>query len=192
MGNSLLMTTEATYSLNFLIYIQNIFLNQNQQNGKFKFPYMPTRYMFREEFESTYKKLWDEVSERIFDQSINDMEIFYEEKNLFYQRLFVESDENLKDYTEMYQSFKIWWESFAGRISIERSISDEGWNLYVGLANLLEQNGIEPKKEFSISLIYDECILANLDVFPYFSILSTKDLFVTYKEIIPKLQVCIY
>ncbi|WP_313893663.1 hypothetical protein [Psychrobacillus sp.] len=192
MGNSLLMTTEATYSLNFLIYIQNIFLNQNQRNGKFKFPYMTTKYMFREEFESTYKKLWDEVSERIFDQSISDMEIFYEEKDLFYQRLFVESDENLKDYTEIYKSFGVWWESFAGRISIERSISDEGWNLYVGLANLLAQKGIEPKKELSISLIYDECILANLDVFPYFSILTTKNLFVAYKEIIPKLEVCIY
>lgn len=187
MGNSLQMRTEATYSLNFLVYLQNIFLNQNQSKEEFKFPYKPIKYIFQEDFEFCFKKLWDEVSRRISEHPMNDIKIFNEEKDLFYQRLFKESDDNLTDYTEIYQSYKIWWDSYAGRFSVERSIDDVGQKLYMELANSLVQKENAPQKELNISLIYDECLLANLDVSSYFAVLSTKDFFVKYKEMVPKL-----
>lgn len=187
MENSLQMRTEATYSLNFLVYLQNIFLNQNQSKEEFKFPYIPIEYNFKGEFEFCFKKLWDEVSQKISEHPMNDIKIFNEEKELFYQRLFKESDDNLRDYTEIYQSYKIWWDSFAGRFSVERTIDDKGQKLYMELANSLVQKEIAPKKELNISLIYDECQIVNLDVSTYFAVLSTKDFFVKYKEIVPKL-----
>ena len=187
MEYSLQMRTEATYSLNFLVYLQNIFLNQNQSKEEFKFPYIPIKYIFQEDFEFCFKKLWDEVSLRISEHPMNDIKIFNEEKDLFYQRLFKESDDNLTGYTEIYQSYKIWWDSFAGRFSVERSIDDVGQKLYMELANSLVQKEIAPQKELNISLIYDEFLLANLDVSSYYAVLSTKDFFVNYKEMVPKL-----
>lgn len=188
MKNSLVMRTEATYSLNFLVYIQNIFLNQSKGKEEFKFPYTSTKYIFQEEFELRFKKLWDEVLKRISEHPINDMKIFKDEKGLFYQRLFVEGDENLKNYTEMYQSFKIWWDSFAGRFSVERSIDEKGQKLYVELANSLKQRGVELQKDLSISLIYDESSLSDLGGSPYFAVIPIKDFFIKYKELLSKLQ----
>jgi predicted DNA binding CopG/RHH family protein len=187
MENSLQMRTEATYSLNFLVYIQNIFLNQTQSKEEFKFPYIPIKYIFQEDFEFCFKHLWDEVSHRISEHPMNDIKIFNEEKGLFYQRLFNESDDNLTGYTEIYQSYKIWWDSFAGRFSVERSIDVVAQKLYMELANSLIQNEIEPQKDLNISLIYDECLLVNLDASSYFAVLSTKDFFVKYKETVLKL-----
>lgn len=187
MENSLQMRTEATYSLNFLVFLQNIFLNQNQNKEEFKFPYIPIKYIFKEEFESCFKKLWDEVSQRISEHPMNDIKIFKEEKELFYRRLFKESDDNLAIYTEIYQSYKIWWDSFAGRFSVERSIDDKGQKLYIDLTNSLLEKEIAPQKELNISLIYDECLIVNVEVSTYFAVLSTKDFFVKYKELVPKL-----
>lgn len=186
------MRIEASYSLNFLVYIQNIYLNQNCSNDEYRFPYIPSRYIaFRKGFEIQYKELWDDVARRIADHPMNDV-VFAKEKDLFYQRLFVDSEKALKEYNEIYQSFKVWWGSLAGGYSIERSIDEKSHKLYVELASSLTQKGIEPQREFNISLVYDECLLGELDTDSYFAILSIKDFLIKYKELVPKLQKCIY
>ncbi|MGE8081379.1 hypothetical protein [Peribacillus loiseleuriae] len=192
MENSLLMRTEAPYALNFLIYIQNIYLNQNRNEEELRFPYYPSKVAFKEEFDLDYKNLWDKVSQRISDHHSNGVKIFYEEKDLFYQSLFVNNSDSLKEFNEIYKSFKVWWGSFAGHFAVERSIDEKCEKLYVELASSLTQKGIEPQKELSISLVYDECLLVNLEVFSYFAILPIKDFFVKHNELAPKLQKCIY
>ncbi|MEO4055628.1 hypothetical protein [Solibacillus sp. CAU 1738] len=192
MENTLLMRTEASHSLNFLVYIQNIFLNRSQSRDELKFPYIPTRCEFRKDFDMRYRELWDEVSKRISEHPINDIKIFAEEKNLFYKGLFVENDDTLNEFNEIYNSFKVWWGSFAGRFSVERSIDEKGQEIYAELASLLLEKGIKPQKELNISLIYDECVLVDLEPSSYFAVLSIRDCFVNYKELIPKLQLCIY
>jgi L-rhamnose mutarotase len=112
--NTLLMRTEPTHSLNFLVYIQNIFLNRSQKD-ELKFPYIPTNCEFQKDFDMCFRALWDEVTKRISEHPKNDVKIFIEEKNLFYQALFVENGDNLKEFNKIYQSFKVWWDSFAGR-----------------------------------------------------------------------------
>lgn len=157
MENTLLMRTEASHSLNFLVYIQNIFLNRSQSRGELKFPYISTKCEFQKDFDIRYRELWDEVSKRISEHPINDLKIFTEDKSLFYQGLFAENDDTLNEFNEIYQSFKVWRGSFAGRFSVERSIDEKGQEIYVELANLLIEKGIKPQKELNISLIYDEC-----------------------------------
>jgi len=191
MKNTLLMRTGASYSLNFLVYIQNIFLNQSQGSDELKFPYTRTKCEFQKDFEMHYRELWDELSKRITEHPINDQKIFTEEKNLFYQGLFVENDDTLNEFNEIYQSFKVWWNSFAGSFSVERSIDEYSHEIYVELSNLLIEKRIKPKKELEISLIYDECLLVNLEPSSYFAVLSIKDYFVNYKELIPKLRLSI-
>lgn len=192
MKNTLLMRTGASYSLNFLVYIQNIFLNRSQESDELKFPYIRTKCEFRKDFEMRYKELWDELTKRISEHPINDLKIFTEEKNLFYQDLFVENDDTLNEFNEIYQSFKIWWDSFAGRFLVERSIDEYRHKIYVELSNLLIEKGIKPQKELDISLIYDECLLVDLEPSSYFAVLSIRDCFVNNKELIPKLQLSIY
>ncbi|MDA7027523.1 hypothetical protein PJ311_13100 [Bacillus sp. CLL-7-23] len=47
--------------------------------------------------------------------------MFLKEKDLFDQRLFVTDD---SDFNEMYKTFEVWWNSYPGRLSIEKSIED--------------------------------------------------------------------
>jgi hypothetical protein len=190
--NSLIIKTDTSFTLNFLIYIQNIFLNQNRNEEDLRFPYFSTRIVFKEDFELKYKELWNEISQRISDDNKNDVRTFHEEKDLFYQRLFVINDDSFKNFNEIYKTFKVWWNSIAGRFSIERSIDEMGQKLYWDLANSLVQSGIEPKKELNISLIYDECIIANAQISSYFAVLPIREFIVKYKELVPKLKVCIY
>ncbi|MGX9134819.1 hypothetical protein ACWV26_10615 [Rummeliibacillus sp. JY-2-4R] len=191
MENTLLVRVEASYSLNFLIYIQNIFLNQSNGNKERKFPYIPTRCEFRKDFDIRFRALWDKISNQISEHPINDVKNFKEGKNLFYHGLFVDNDATLGAFNEIYQSFKVWWESFAGHFSVEKSIDENVQQIYKELANLLIDKGIKSKKELNISLIYDECLLVDLKPTSYFAVLSISDCFVNYKELITKLQLCI-
>lgn len=192
MQNSLVMRTEATYALNFLIYIQNIYLNQSRSEKEYKFPYFPSITAFEEDFQVKYKDLWNEVSRRISERQSNGVKIFYAEKDLFYRTLFLNNSASLKNYSEIYKSFKVWWDSLAGGFSVERSIDVYRQELYVELSSLLSQKGIEPQKELNISLIYDECLLVELDVSSYFVVLTIRDFVVNRKDWVSKLLKCIY
>lgn len=189
---TLLMRTEASYSLNFLVYIQNIILNQRQSRDELKFPYLSTKGEFRKEFDMHYRELWDEISKQISENPINDQKIFTEEKMLFYKGLFADNDETLNEFNEIYQSFKVWWGSFAGRFAVERSIDVYGEKIYAELANFLMEKGIIPQKVLNISLIYDECLLVDLEPSSYFAVLSIRDCIVNNKELLPKLRLSIY
>ena len=191
MENSLVIETDTSFTLNFLIYIQNIYLNQNRNEGEPRFPYLSTKMVFKEDFEIRYKALWSEVSQKIFT-SDNDMKICYEDKDLFYQKLFENSSDNLKSFNEVYKTFQVWWGSFAGRFSMERSVDETSHTLYVDLTNWLMQRGKTPLKRLHISLIYDECVLANTPVSSYLAIIPIRDFFINYKELVPRIQECFY
>ena len=102
MKNTLVMMTEASCSLNFLVYIQNIFLNQSHDRNELKFPCMPTKYEFPKDFNKHFRELWEEVSNQISENQINDLKIFTEGKSLFYHGLFTEHDDTLKDFNDIY------------------------------------------------------------------------------------------
>ena len=185
------METDTSFTLNFLIYIQNIYLNQNRNEDDLRFPYLSTTMVFKENFEIKYKELWNEVSQKIFS-SDNDLKIFYEDKDLFYQKLFENSTDNLKSFNEVYKAFQVWWGSFAGRFSMERSIGETGHTLYVDLTNWLMQRGKTPQKRLHISLIYDECVLADIPVSSYLAVSTIRDFFINYKELVSRIRECFY
>ncbi|GKU84063.1 hypothetical protein [Niallia sp. NCCP-28] len=56
MENTLEMRIEASFSLNFLVYIQNIYINQNQNKDQLKFPYIALKYEFPKDFEKRYRE----------------------------------------------------------------------------------------------------------------------------------------
>ena len=178
------MRIEASCALNFLIYIQNIFINQNNKKEEYRFPYVSSKVAFDKEFILKFEELWNEVSERICEDHINSVKIFYEEEDLFYNRLFVNSSCSLKDYKGTYKAFKVWWSSFAGQFSIERSIEEKSHELYEELVNSLSQKGMNPKKELSICLVYDECLLVDIEVTSYFAVIPIKNFYVNDKDVV--------
>lgn len=190
MENSLEMETDTSFTLNFLIYMQNIYLNQNR-NEDLRFPYLSTNMGFKEDFEIKYKELWNEVSQKVFTND-NDMKIYFEDKNLFYQRLIENSADNLKSFNEVYKAFQVWWGSFAGQFAVERTIDETSYTLYVDLKNWLMQKGKTPLKRLHISLIYDDCVLANTPVSSYLAVIPIRDFFINYKELALRIQECFY
>jgi len=183
----LLMRTEASPSLNFLIYIQNIYLNQTGTGENNRFPYVPTKVAFAEAFEERFQELWKNVSRKIAEHPFNDVKILHDKQDIFYQELFENAPDSFNGYREIYKAFNAWWGSFAGGFAVERSMDEMGHTLYLELANSLKQRGIEPRKELQLHLIYDECQLANAETAPYFAVLAIKDFFVANKELVPKI-----
>jgi hypothetical protein len=193
MMSLLSIRTEATYSLNFLVYLHNIFQNQNPSNEDYRFPlFLSKNIAFQEDFSSRFKELWYEVTHKVWEHPMNDIKMFHGEKDLFYRRLFIEDEESHRVYREIYMSFKVWWDSFAGRFSIERSLNEKGEKLYGDLANSLIELGIAPEKELNISLVYDDCLLTDLVEYQYFMVVSARDFFVEYEKVLAKLQQVIY
>lgn len=186
--NSFVMVTDTSFALNFLIYIQNIYLNQNEEKEKLRFPYLSTKMAFKDDFEIQYKELWEEVAERIGNDNINGPTPFYGEKDLFYQRLFVNDEVSLMDFHETYKTFEVWWNSFTGYFTIERSIDEKGQQLYEDISDFLVQKGMEPKSRLKISLIYDESLLADTQFSSYFAVLPIKEFFVHYEELVSKFK----
>lgn len=191
MEHSLLMTANASYSLNFLIYLQNLYLNQNKNVEKMRFPFIPTKQSFNENFETVFCDIWNEVTHRLANHEHNDLKIFIEEKALFYNKLFNNNADSLKVFNSIYKTFLIWWDSFAGRFSIERSINEISEMLYEDLADVLKKRGFERNIILNISLIYDECLLANKQATLNFVTIPIEYCFYKYKEIVVKLEECI-
>lgn len=100
MKNTLLMKIEATFSLNFLVYLQNIYLNQNLKKDHLKFPYTSSNYEFPNDFEKRYEGLWIEMSTRIYKLPVNDL--LKKDKNLFYKSLFNEDDVTIEEFKNVF------------------------------------------------------------------------------------------
>lgn len=193
MKNSLSMRIDTPFTLNFLIYLQNIYLNQKQKGEQFKFPYLTELILFCDDFEVKFKELWEDISIEISEDASNgvDLNLFNDEKNLFYEKLFIPNSDSLKTYNEIHIGFRVWWSSYAGSFSVERAIDDPSHNIYMELTNSLKKNEIEPKKQLNISLIYDECLLSNTEFYSYFTVLSIANIHANHKELVFKLQSCI-
>lgn len=187
MENTLQMRIESAFSLNFLIYIQNIYLNQNRRkNDQLKFPYTAHTYEFPDDFKKRYEELWILMTKRIYKLPVNDL--LKKDKNLFYHSLFYGTDFTLEEFNDLYLSFRVWWNSLAGSFSIDRSIDEHIHGIYTELSNSLVKKEIKPEKAFFITLIYDDCLLIDLEPSSYFAVLSIKDFFMNQKTIIPKLE----
>lgn len=182
--NPLHVSIETTYSLNFLIYIQNIYRNQKGLNKEnLLHPYIPKRMMFEPNFEPNFQELWQETVDKITISNDYDLKLFHKNKDIFYQRLFVDNSEGLKDFNDVYTAFTAWWNSLSGRISVERTIDDRVHKLYHRIVGKLAGMSKEPRETVKISLLYDDCRIGDYDSIPYFLYASIHDFFMKQDEL---------
>ena len=85
MTNSFTIYTNASHCLNFMIYIQNMYLNQ-KKTGNLRFPYIARQFNFSTNFETNFKELWHSLRKQIANERY-DLQIFHEENHIFYEKL---------------------------------------------------------------------------------------------------------
>jgi len=189
MTDSFTIHTNTSYCLNFMIYIQNIYLNQHENKENLRFPYIAKQLNFSTDFEDHFKELWHILRKQIANDRY-DLQIFYEENNIFYEKLFDTQLCNEESFKEILCSFKVWWTSIVGQHSLEWSVSAYSTQLYNDLVLYLKQNQIEPLQQLHIILLYDDCVFAKENISSYFAILPTKTFFIGYRDAVATLSKC--
>ncbi|HHK5535326.1 TPA: hypothetical protein ACQUHH_005878 [Bacillus mobilis] len=189
MTDSFTIHTNTSYCLNFMIYIQNIYLNQNEKKEHLRFPYIAKQVNFSTDFEANFKELWYTLRKQIANDRY-DLQIFHEENHIFYEKLFDTQLCNEDSFKELVCSFKVWWTSIAGQLSLERSVSEYTEQLYNDLVLYVKQNQIEPLQQLHISFLYDDCIFAKENISSHSAILPTKTFFIGYRDVVTTLSKC--
>ncbi|HGO9418731.1 hypothetical protein PDQ04_11770 [Bacillus cereus] len=191
MTDSFTIHTNASHCLNFMIYIQNMYLNQKEKKGNLRFPYIAKTLHFSSDFETNFKELWHSLRKQIANNRY-DLQIFHEENHIFYEKLFNTQLCNEDSFKELVCSFQVWWTSIVGQLSLERSVDEYGQQLFNDLVLYLKQNEIEPLQQLHISLLYDDCLLVKENIFSYSAILPTKTFFINYRDVVTTLSTCFH
>ncbi|MED0932094.1 hypothetical protein P4T29_10745 [Bacillus mobilis] len=189
MTDSFTIHTNTSYCLNFMIYIQNIYLNQKENKENFRFPYIVKQVNLSTDFEDNFKELWHTLRKQIANDRY-DLQIFYDENHIFYKKLFDTHLCNKESFKELICSFKVWWTSIAGQLSIEYSVSHYSRQLYNDLVLYLRHHQIKPLQQLHISLLYDDCIFVKENISSYSAILPTKTFFIGYRDVVATLSKC--
>ncbi|HGN6577859.1 hypothetical protein B1R38_29565 [Bacillus cereus] len=191
MTDSFTIHTNASHCLNFMIYIQNMYLNQKEKKGNLRFPYIAKTLHFSSDFETNFKELWHSLRKQIANNRY-DLQIFHEENHIFYEKLFNTQLCNEDSFKELVCSFQVWWTSIVGQLSLERSVDEYGQQLFNDLVLYLKQNEIEPLQQLHISLLYDNCLLVKENISSYSAILPTKTFFINYRDVVTTLSTCFH
>ncbi len=191
MTNSFTIYTNASHCLNFMIYIQNMYLNQKEKTGNLRFPYIARQFNFSTNFETNFKELWHSLRKQIANERY-DLQIFHEENHIFYEKLFDTQLCNEDSFKELICSFKVWWTSIVGQHSLEWSVSEYEQQLYNDLVVYLKQNEIEPLQQLHINLLYEDCVFVKNNTTSYSAILPTKHFFINYRDVVTTLSTCFH
>ena len=191
MVNTFTIQTDVSASLNFLIYIQNMYLNEQKTFERPRFPYVAQPVSFHDDFEERFAALWKEVAQQMAKDRYCDSALFYKKLENKFSSLFTTDTNGLNNFREIRKSFEAWWGSYAGGFTLDRSLG--GWldKLYHDLAKTLKENGKEPEQHMHISLLYDECVLGDVLPYSYFAILPIEAFLVTYKQLVTEVKVCL-
>lgn len=177
--------TEASITLNFLIYIQNAYLNQTAAVEEYRFPYIPSiQINFQEDFPSLFNAAWNKAAHQIAEDAANDRPFYHSRMNSVFGAFVEDSGSTLHLFKEVEHSFRAWWNSIAGRFAIERSIDTKLEKVYRDLASNPNLEG----KHLEISLIYDDCRLGRFPETNSFAIVSVKEFFIAHNDFVQKVK----
>lgn len=184
---------DTPYTLNFLLFLQNIYVNHKEgEKGYLKFPYIPQLKYLAENFENELSELWDKINLRLSKDPGNaeDIEIFHNESCLFYEKLFLNNPESFQEYKKVFKGFQTWWESVAGKFSIELAASGLSHNLFHELTACFDTSKIMPKNQLKISVLYDDWQFER-KTYSYYETISIIDFAGVRGFLIQRLQHCI-
>ncbi|MGM0834616.1 MAG: group-specific protein [Bacillota bacterium] len=184
------MEVNTPYSLNYLIYVQNIYLNSiNKDRENPLFPYVDSSmWGITDEFEKNFTEVWKEAVNKNFQSGLYDHNGILDLDKVLYQKLFKDNETGAFGYSESVKSFLAWWNGIYGKIAIESVFNDDRMNkVYRELSTSICVN-----KRLKIDLIYDRPFLTRTSVGSWYAVLPIEDIFIPNKgqEIIAKLKKC--
>ncbi|WP_217592960.1 hypothetical protein [Cohnella sp. GbtcB17] len=187
--SNFIITSFAPYSLNYLVYIQNLFLSSKGEANKF--PSTNANWGLLEEklFYDVFRAVWSEMVERLSQNHLCDHNGIIETERELFQQLFNQGSEGKEGFEESKNSFYAWFSSLAGQITIERA-SDHMMYYEIDIYNKLSSKiniSNTTNHDLLISLIYDDCSLGISESFYWHSIVSLRDLYIDKKSLVPQI-----
>lgn len=185
------MEVNAPYSLNYLIFVQNIYLNsQNKDKENPLFPYVDSSMwgILRGDFEKTFTEVWIEVVKKNSQNGLYDHNGVLDFDKSLFLKLFENNKKGVFGYSESVKSFLAWWNGLYGKIAIEKVFDDDRIDkVYRELATTLNVN-----KRLKIDLIYDRPSITGYTESSWYAVLSIEEIFIPKKrpEIISNLLKC--
>jgi len=190
--NEFVIQLTGSTDLNFLVYIQNDFLNRNQKMDRPKFPLLDGSLTYKDTFKADFKEAWESAVQR--EQLIahkkeltrNDLPLAETDLHWFYDRL-VDASVPYESFHFFYRAFATWWDGLAGRFSIERGLGEELQSIYLELIEIMNDKSLSPEKELQLRFIYDDVVLADNHMADYFAVLSIEWFFTERNALLSKL-----
>ena len=192
MNNEFSIQLTGSTDLNFLIYIQNDYLNQKQKADLPKFPLLSDSVSYTETFEADFKETWEQLTNREHnlaqkeDITAEDLPLTELELRWFYDRL-IDSSVPYEEFQFFYRAFSAWWDCLAGRFSIERGLGEELHTIYGQLTDLLKERNLTPSKDLQLRFVYDDMLLAKNKTTDYFAVLSIEEFFIEREKLLARL-----
>lgn len=182
MADFVVVTTTST-SLNFLIYVQNLYLSQKQR-GQSRFPsYRVPYFVFHEQFEENFRQLWATILAEMNENPVNDLKFFYEQKDVLAAQLFNGQAVGSVKFEDVYQTFQNWWGSFVGSFAIERAADDKMSQLYTDLTMKYAVDF----DQLTVSILYDDYVFASHET-PYeMKITSIPEIYLRYEDVVARI-----
>lgn len=185
------MEVNAPFSLNYLIYVQNIYINsekQNRENPLFPYVDSSTWGLIEDEFKDIFTEVWNEAVNKNGQSGLYDHNGILDLDEQLYQKLFKDNETGLFGYSESVKSFVTWWSGIYGKVSIESVFDENRLNeVYKELSKSLIVS-----KRLRIDLIYDNPVLTENTSSSWYAILPIEDIFNPRKkaDVISKLINC--
>ncbi|MEK5038500.1 group-specific protein [Sporosarcina sp. FSL K6-3457] len=190
-NNSFIMEVNAPYSLNYLVFMQNIFENSKNSDGiRPLFPYVDSSrwgLLQNENFTNTFREIWNEVIGK--NKRLDDHSSMLENENTLYQRLFENNENGRFGYSESIKLFLSWWDGIYGNIAIQKVFDDESMNkIYWELSKLIEPTtDITITRRLKIDLVYDQQLLKGKMADSWYVVVPIEDIFVLKPQLVPSL-----
>lgn len=188
-NNQLNLEVTAPYSLNYLIFIQNLFLNNNSNNNLQplfpNFNSLSWGILPQEKFNAKFKEIWNEVIYKNVQNQYYDSNGVLENDSSFYRQLFDRNVNGEFGFSESVKLFLSWWNRFYGKIAMERLFESEGGQeIYNELSkSLIYLNN----NQFKINIIYDKQRLFSTTSSLSYAVLPIQELFFNRTEIVSNL-----
>lgn len=186
-NNNLLLKVDSPYSLNYLVFVQNVFLNK--RDGSNHFPSIDSSkwsLLQQDEFQVKFKSIWDEVIRKNIQSPHYDYNGVLESDAPLYRQLFEGNENGEYGFSESIKLFQSWWGNiFFGKGAMEIVYEAEGSRIYDELAMALKsKNLILPNNQLTIMLLYDKQTIVDKNVMPYHYVLPIEELFVNKSNIV--------
>nr|WP_027417355.1 hypothetical protein [Aneurinibacillus terranovensis] len=178
----MIVHTNLSFSLNYLIYMQNIFLNYqhgNEENFNPVFPFCNTSCNNPLNTEN-FKEKWGNSLEVLINKRINSQfePLLENLHDSIFINLFKNDDERDKYLLESYKSFLAWWEpdGFGAQLLLEMFL--EKIDLYTEIQKIIKEHQVSVTHDkLKIDVIYDDIVLTSPILKLGYVIVSYKELF---------------